>query len=267
MSASTDAIDEAIREAEGLRKILRKSKQTQVRSPDDQLLAKSTALGWFDKYREPVAALLGGGALTEADADYRIILESSSRHAARTKYDRTLKGLKTALVLIRSACLAAKPTATTDVAPDFSPLISDPMMQQILVGRWNECLACVTAKAPLSATVMMGGLLEGLLLARVEREKDKKPIFTAKATPLDPKTSAPRRLNEWVLNDYIQVLAELKWITLGASAVGDVLRDYRNYIHPHKQLTQKMHLAPQDAVLFWEISKMITRQVIASVTP
>jgi MrcB-like, N-terminal domain len=39
-------------------------------------------------------------------------------------------------------------------------------MKVILERRWNECQRCLRARAPLAATVMMGGLLEALFVAR-----------------------------------------------------------------------------------------------------
>jgi len=160
---------------------------------------------------------------------------------------------------------ASKPIPTTEPVDDFMRCKYEGM-QRILVARWNECVMCLNANAALAATVMMGGLLEALLLARINRETDKASLFKAKAAPKNPKTGNPKPLTEWMLNDFIQVLAEVKWITVVAGSVGGVLRDYRNYIHPQKQLSHNVHLTPEDAALFWEISKSITRQVVASVT-
>lgn len=55
------------------------------------------------------------------------------------------------------------------------------------------------------------------------------------------------------------------WITHSAKGVGEVLRDYRNYIHPHKELSHGIPIETDDAVLLWEVSKTISRQVINSV--
>jgi hypothetical protein len=53
-------------------------------------------------------------------------------------------------------------------------------MQEILARRWSEVHACIGANANLAATVMMGGLLETLLLARINVVVNKAAIFTAK---------------------------------------------------------------------------------------
>jgi hypothetical protein len=260
------SVDAAIVEADRLRRVLKKSRNAQVRSSDERALAKATALAWFQNHRGPIDARLATPALADVDAGYRTILESSARDGARSKYVATLGQLKKQLIRLRTDCMTAEPpTATTsDLPPDFSPLIADVDMQRILVARWNECTLCLNAQASLSATVMMGGLLEGLLLARINRESDKSRIFVARAAPKE-KTGATKPLDKWMLNDFIQVVSELKWISVSAKSVGVVLRDYRNYIHPQKQLSHGVHLTPEDATLFWEISKNITHQVIASV--
>jgi hypothetical protein len=154
-------------------------------------------------------------------------------------------------------------TATINQVPDFTPLISDPAMKSILIARWLECTRCLEADVPLAATVMMGGLLEALLLARINRETNKKPIFTARAAPKDySKKTKP--LSEWMLKDFIDVVHELGWMSVSAKDVGAVLRDYRNQVHPQKQLSHGVHLKPDDSKLFWEVSKSIARQIIDS---
>jgi len=67
---------------------------------------------------------------------------------------------------------------------------------------------------------------------------------------------------DWTLQHYIDVAHELGWISATAKDIGVVLRDYRNYIHPHKELTHGISLSKNDATLLWEISKSITRQVL-----
>jgi len=109
---------------------------------------------------------------------------------------------------------------------------------------------------------MMGGLLEALLLARVHRETDKTRVFRCSSVPRDKGTGKSLMLQEWTLRNYIDVAHELGWITSSAKDLGEVVRDYRNYIHPHKELTHGVHLGDHDARLFWEVSKAITRQLL-----
>jgi len=135
-------------------------------------------------------------------------------------------------------------------------------MRQVLARRWQECVTCLRAGAPLAATVMMGGLLESLFLARVNREPNKQQIFTAKAAPKDPRTQQALSLRGRTLGDYIAVAHELRWIPQSVRDVGEVVRDYRNYIHPQKELTHQIALTVADARMFWEVSKAISSHLL-----
>lgn len=109
---------------------------------------------------------------------------------------------------------------------------------------------------------MMGGLLESLFLARVNRERSKKPIFTARSAPKDRRTQTPLPLSDWTLRDYIAVAHELRWISQTVRDVSEILRDYRNYIHPQKELSRQVALTTADALMLWSVCKGIAVQLL-----
>jgi len=212
--------------------------------------------------------MIAAQTLDALSSIYKHLLESSERGTARTAYVSQLKSLKATLVAARSEVVTTSAVSAahhaSDTPPNFAPLVSDPKMQAILTRRWAECVSCIGAKAPLAATVMMGGLLEAVLLARIHKEPNRQTVFHSAAAPIDVLTKKPKQLSDWGLRDFIDVAHELKWITVSAKSVGEVLRDYRNYIHPYKELSHGVVLQPDDAVLLWELSKSISRQVIKS---
>lgn len=265
MTDPISAIDAALSDVDRLLKILKKERQAQVRSSDERALAKATAQTWFKNHRPIVASLLPREEIASIDIDYKMIFEASERAGSRTKYVSTLKALRDNLIKLRSDCVSSVSGQITTVnqPPDFSPVITDAAMRQILAARWLECTLCLQVQAALSATVMMGGLLESILLARINCEQDKAKIFKSAAAPKDSQGKT-KQLKEWMLSDYINVAHEMKWVSVSVRDVGEVLRDYRNYIHPYKQLSHNVHLTPDDAQLFWEVCKNITRQVMAS---
>jgi hypothetical protein len=184
------------------------------------------------------------------------------------RYDSLLKSIRKELVDVRNYTLTVSQNnaerTTADEPPKFDPLIADARMRDILTNRWLECCTCLTSGAPLAATVMMGGLLEALLLARINKEQNKTSIFTATTAPKDKSTGKTLPLKDWTLRHFIDVTHELNWISQSAKDVGEVLRDYRNYVHPYKEFSHGVRLREDDASLFWEISKGIARQVIKS---
>src|ERR1700693_2208077 len=177
MNSAAATVESAIAGIDRLRRILRKGRpRVQVTLSDERTLAKATALAWFNNHRPQVSVTAQDDELGAIDAGYRHILEFSDRAGARSRYLSTVQSLRLDLVHLRSNCLAtpASRAATVDQPPNFAPLVSDPAMQDILVARWQECVKCLKAKVPLASTVMMGGLLEAILLARINRESVKK---------------------------------------------------------------------------------------------
>lgn len=262
MNYADEAIHAAIEQAQLLLKATRKKKTQQVVGAERDIV-RATALSWFNNHRKQLTAVLTDVELSEIDRKYQWVLQASHKNSARSSYAKAVKGIEDSLVELRSANVLklsqAPPAALAEVPPDFSSLVKDARMKAILVGRWVEISACITANAPLAATVMMGGLLEGLLLARVNSQANKAPIYTAGAAPKN-KQGNPLPLKDWTLYNYIGVAHELKWITQTVKDVGSVLRDYRNYIHPQKEYSERVFLTPADANLLWEISKNIARK-------
>jgi hypothetical protein len=265
MAAAIDIIAATLSEVDRLRKSLKKGQARQVSAQDERALIKAVALAWINKHRTSLAESVQEDFLQAVDLTYQSMLEASDRATARTTYDVLLKSLREELIALRREGILSVRASTPnkDDPPEFSLLTSDPHMQEILEERWAECVRCISANAPLSATVMMGGLLETLLLGRINREKDKTQIFTSSSVPKD-RLGKSKPLGDWMLKDYISVAHELKWITLSARDVAEVLRDFRNYIHPHKQLSHNVRLTADDAALFWEVSKKISLQVLKS---
>ena len=222
---------------ERAKRMLQRVKATQVRNVEQRQYLRALALTWFHSRRPALESLLVDDQLRNVDQPFRAILDSSEKLAARATYLNAARDAKSGLIELRGAILSTRAhvTSTSDAVPDFSALAGDSAMNSILTNRWDECMKCVSASAFLAATVMMGGMLEALFVARANRMTDKSPLFTTKNTPIDPKTKKPLDLRQWMLASYIDVAHELGWITRSAKDVAVVLRDYRNYVHPEKE--------------------------------
>lgn len=254
----------AISEVTKARSIVKKGKARQVTAGDEIDQLKAVAWTWFKTHRAVVLTTVADSQLTEVDAAYRTILQSTSKATSRQVYVNALKSAKDALaeVMTSSTLSASTPATTSDAPPDFSSLAADAGMQDILLRRWSECQRCIAANAPLAATVMMGGLLEALCVARANRLSDKSPLFKAKTTPQESKSGKPLPLKEWTLKHYLDVGHELNWLSSSGKDVGAVLRDYRNYVHPQKEYSHGVVLSGADAAMFWEVVKALSRQIL-----
>lgn len=269
MTDALQHLDAAMAELKRARSAVAKKRSKQVTAAEELDYLKSIAYAWFQNHRKCVMEYADDTALANADAAFKIILNSTGRYAARATYRRALADATAAVRDLRSL-VATAPAVCRDSEPDdpppFDSLAADPKMQAILARRWNECLRCLSADAHLAATVMMGGLLEALFVARVNRIQDKSPVFKANSAPRDHATGKTLQLKDWTLRAYIDVAYELGWITQSGKDIGAVLRDYRNYVHPQKEYSRGVTLGEHDSRMFWEITKSLSRQVLSSLT-
>ena len=268
MEAPYQVVDQAIAELDKLRKFLRLQKSKQIRTAKEIQIIKSTVNSWFTNFRPNLPPIPELKLLANIDRNYTDILNLTEKQGARSKYVEKLKETKTDLMHLRAEVITfqtSQASSPEDSPPNFSPLIADPRMRTILENRWGECNRCISSDAPLAATVMMGGLLEALFLTRINVEVNKKYIFTATNAPRDKTTGKVLPLKEWSLKNYIDVAFEIKWISQSAKDVSDVLRDYRNYIHPYKEFSHGAELSKKDAMVLWGITKTLTGQILSSI--
>jgi hypothetical protein len=109
-------------------------------------------------------------------------------------------------------------------APAFLRLGADVAFSQQLQDLWVEATTCYAAGANLATVVMLGSLLEGILLAKVRQE-----IAADSALAQTPAVRDPEKLN---LAALIDVASGQQWIHKTRSQFSDVLRNYRNFVHP-----------------------------------
>jgi hypothetical protein len=263
-----EALDAAINESTTARSRVSKVNSKQVRGVDDVAALKATAQAWFHTHRPIVAAGAPHVTLSVIDDNYVDLLNSTAKYAAKTTYLAILKLAKSELVAARAAALVPPPAApvasTDDLAPDFSPLAGNQEMRDVLTRRWHECAKCVKADAHLAAIVMMGGLLEALFVSRANKMADKTPLTSAINAPKDKATGKTINYQDWMLDSYIKVGRELNWITESAKDVADKLKEYRNFVHPAKELRYGITFGFNDSSMFWQVTKALARQLLLS---
>ena len=260
-----EIIDNALSDVERAIKIAKSGKSKQITKAVDRDYFKSVAYSWFHSRRPKLEQLWPDIGLAVMNDSFAQIMDATAKSAARATYVTSLSTAKKELVDLRRSLVSEPVNETNELnhsPPDFSTLVADAAMQQILLDRWSECQKCINVKAYLASTVMMGGLLEALFVAYANTLADKSPMFRAKLAPLDGKTKKPIQLSKWTLRPYIDVGHELGWITRSGKDVAEVLRDYRNYVHPEKQRSHGVTLNRHDADMFWDVTKHLTKQLL-----
>jgi len=55
----------------------------------------------------------------------------------------------------------------------------------------------------------------------------------------------------------------MQWIRQSGRDVGEVLRDYRNYIHSAKELSHNVDLNVHDTNMFWAVFRSLVKQILS----
>lgn len=133
--------------------------------------------------------------------------------------------------------------------PDFLALNLEPGIGEILGQRWMEAQRCVDAEAYLSAIIIMGSLLEGLLLGICQR----KPAIanTCSCAPKDSKTGKVKHFAEWTLAEMIDVAHNVGWLGLDVKRFSHALRSFRNLVHPYEQMATRAEPDEDTSKISW----------------
>lgn len=134
----------------------------------------------------------------------------------------------------------AKPTQTVDdflhsefSIPNIQKLPVEALAVPIIESRLNEARAAMGAGAYLSTIFLCGSVLEAVLLGAAEKEPARFNRASASPKAID---GSVKRFHEWSLAQFIDVACEAGLLKPDVKKFSHGLRDFRNYIHPYKQM-------------------------------
>jgi len=135
----------------------------------------------------------------------------------------------------------------------------DEAVTEILEQRLKEIKKCLSSKSPLATIFLCGSTLEGILfsLAKNYPQKFNSALISPKDT--DGKVL---QFNEWKLNNLIDVAKEIGFIKEDIKKFSHLLRDFRNYIHPHQQLKEGFNPDERTANICWKVLEASIFQII-----
>jgi len=196
--------------------------------------SKAKRLRAFWEIEEPTIV---GRALEQLLELWRYLNEPGKDERADGKYEDCV--LSAARLLGREL---KQETESDFLKRDFGAISVEGMglnanVEQILGARVKEAIDCVTAGAALSAILMCGSVLEGLLLSVAL--KNPAEFNRASGSPKQKDTGKVRPFHEWTLANLIDVAHEVGVLRLDVKKFGHGVRDFRNYIHPYEQMASK----------------------------
>jgi hypothetical protein len=108
--------------------------------------------------------------------------------------------------------------------------IADRKLRQTLEMFHAQAIAGFQEGHYVSAVVLAGGVLEGLLTFALARNQE------SAAEELRKLGRSPKDLSDWSLGDLSEVAKRLELIGDGPAKAVDAARDFRNLIHPYRLL-------------------------------
>jgi len=102
---------------------------------------------------------------------------------------------------------------------------------------------------------------EGLLLAFALQDKAR---FTSSAAAPKDKSGRVKNLQDWSLNEFIDVAHEVGLLDLDVQKFSHVLKGFRNYVHPYAQMAQRFSPDGHTAEICLQVFRAAVAQLRAS---
>jgi len=135
----------------------------------------------------------------------------------------------------------------------------DSVIIPFLEDRITEIKQSLLSNAPLAVIFLIGSTLEGLLLGVAT----KYPALynRAQSSPKSKETGKVRGFNEWTLNNFIDASYEVGFLHEDVKKFSQVLRDFRNYIHPYQQMSYNFRPDHHTAQISFQVLKAALHQI------
>jgi len=229
-----------------------------------QVLNKETSGNLLPSSLESVLLRLGNPKEYRGDAEAtQSVINHLNKILGVEGLEVVLSGVQPILREKSPEVAVVKPVKSQRVpSPHFDRLVADASLAKILTHRWEEAQKCVEADAYLSAIVMMGSILEGVLLHKVESEL--KTVCKAKSAPKDRKTGDLRPIHEWGLSALIDVTNEVGWLQGDVKRFSHGLRESRNIVHPYMQRLYQEEPDKDTCSICWQVVRAALADLLGS---
>ena len=131
-------------------------------------------------------------------------------------------------------------------------------LKPVLESRMMEMKSCFKAKAYLSVIILAGSMLEGILLSLANRNPK---VFNQSSVAPKTKDGKVKYFQDWTLNNLIDVANAVGFLKIDVARFSHALRDFRNYIHPYQQMTERFFPDENTAKICMQVLKGALLQI------
>ena len=131
-------------------------------------------------------------------------------------------------------------------------LIHDNEMRDILQRDLRECAIAVVAGQDKAATIMCGSIIEALLMLKIKERGISKYDVSAVSKG---KTNHP--VSEMSLNELLYIADIENILDKNGYHLGHYIRDYRNVVHPAKEIRMSEEVNHENVITMWAVLKRL----------
>lgn len=135
----------------------------------------------------------------------------------------------------------------------------DVEFSKVIKYRLVEIEKSMKYEMPLTAIILSGSTLEGILL--YVANKFELNFKQSKMSPKD-KNNKVKEFNHWTLNDFIDVAHDIGFLKVDVKKLSHNLREFRNYVHPNKELENNYHPDINSAKIFVLILLLAINEIL-----
>jgi hypothetical protein len=133
------------------------------------------------------------------------------------------------------------------------PFVTDPELRAIVERNYEELQRDLISGSWKSTIVLCGGAIETILLDLLQKHPDASAALSAPKGKHD--------LSRWDLSDLINVAVELKLVSPTVDKLSHSVREYRNLIHPGRELRSGLKTDREEATIAIEVLHILHRDL------
>lgn len=134
--------------------------------------------------------------------------------------------------------------------------IKDENIRCIILRDIKECVIAIATSQVKSATILTGSIIEALLYA-VLKEKGINSYYIKRKG-----NNVSINIEDMALNELLSVIEQEKLISHNSFHLSHYIRDYRNFIHPAKEIRSKDNITQENVLIIWSILKRLVDELL-----
>lgn len=134
--------------------------------------------------------------------------------------------------------------------------IQDADIRDILLRDLKECVIAIATGQNKNATIMAGSIIEALLYAKLTDKCITSYIISTRSGTTN------KALKDMALADLLFVAEQEKLIKPNSIHLSHYVRDYRNFIHPAKEIRSTDNISQENVLIMWSILKRLINELL-----